>query len=61
MYFFSFRNITYHIGQILPILYNPQKPDDVNTIGTSNKADLVMLIIGLVIGVAGIFFVMLQK
>lgn len=57
----AYHSDTYHIGQILPILYNPQKPDDVNTIGTSNKADLVMLIIGLVIGVAGIFFVMLQK
>ena len=52
----AYHSDTYHIG-----LYNPQKPDDVNTIGTSNKADLVMLIIGLVIGVAGIFFVMLQK
>jgi len=57
----AYHSDTYHIGQILPILYNPNKPEEVNTIGTSNKADLVMLIIGLVIGVVGIVFVMLQK
>ena len=57
----AYHSDTYHIGQILPILYNPNKPEEVNTIGTSNKADLVMLIIGLVIGVIGIVFVMLQK
>lgn len=57
----AYHSDTYHIGQVLPILFNPRKPEEVNTVGTSNKADLVMFIIGLVIGVVGIFFVMLQK
>ena len=57
----AYRSDAYHIGQFLPVLYNPQKPEEVNTIGTSNKADLTLFIIGLVIGVVGIVFVMLQK
>jgi len=52
---------TYHLGQIIDILYNPQKPEEVNTIGTSNKTDVVLLVIGVVIGVAGVVILAVQK
>ncbi len=45
---------TYHVGQSVEIMYNPNKPTDINKMGSSNKADLVFLIIGVVIIIVGI-------
>lgn len=56
----AYQTSTYYLGQVIPILYNPQKPEEVNTLGSSNKADLVVLIIGIVIGVIGIVILVLQ-
>ncbi len=51
---------TYYVGQVMPILYNPQKPEEVNTLGKSNNADLVVLVIGIVIGVIGVVILVLK-
>ncbi len=45
---------TYQVGQALEIMYNPNKPTEINKQGTSNKADLIFLIIGVVIIIVGI-------
>lgn len=44
----------YTIGQKVELLVNPNKPSEINKKGTSNKADVVMLCIGVIIGVIGI-------
>ena len=56
----AYHSDTYQTGQIIRILYNPQKPEEVNTIGTSNKADIVMLAIGIIIGIIGVVILALQ-
>jgi glucose uptake protein GlcU len=50
---------TYTIGQTVEIVYNPEDPSEINTKGTSNKADIVMLCIGVVIGIVGMIFLMI--
>ena len=45
---------TYAIGQTVEIMVNPQKPSEINKKGKSNKADVVMLCIGVLIGIVGI-------
>ena len=50
---------TYHVGQTLEIMVNPDKPTEINKQGSSNKADLVMLVIGLVVILAGIVMLIL--
>ena len=50
---------TYTIGQTVEIVYNPKNPSEINTKGTSNKADIVMLCIGVVIGIVGMIFLMI--
>ena len=47
---------TYRVGQPIEIMVNPNKPEEINKQGSSNKTDLVMLVIGLVIIVIGIAF-----
>ena len=49
----GYRGDTYQIGQTIDIQYNPMNPEEINTLGTSNQADKVMLIIGIIIGVIG--------
>lgn len=49
----GYRGDTYQVGQTIDIQYNPENPEEVNTLGTSNQADKVMLIIGIIIGVIG--------
>mgnify|MGYP003592235123 CR=1 FL=1 len=49
----GYRGDTYQVGQTIDIQYNPVNPEEVNTLGTSNQADKVMLIIGIIIGVIG--------
>ena len=49
----GYRGDTYQVGQTIDIQYNPMNPEEVNTLGTSNQADKVMLIIGIIIGVIG--------
>ncbi len=44
---------TYHVGQAIDIMVNPNNPAEVNKLGSNNKADLVMLVIGIVIIVIG--------
>lgn len=44
---------TYRVGQSIDIMVNPSKPAEINKMGSSNKADLVMLVIGVVIILAG--------
>jgi hypothetical protein len=50
---------TYTIGQTVEIVYNPENPSEINTKGTSNKVDIVMLCIGVVIGIVGMIFLMI--
>jgi hypothetical protein len=47
---------TYHVGQSIEIMVNPNKPEEINKLGSSNKADLVMLVIGVVIIIIGVLF-----
>lgn len=49
----AYQGDTYQTGQTIDIQYNPKNPEKVNTLGASNKADKVMLIIGIVIGIIG--------
>lgn len=51
---------TYKIGQKVEIQYNPNKPAEINKKGLSNKADLVILCIGIVIGLAGVVILMMK-
>jgi len=50
----AYQGDVYQIGQTIDIQYNPQNPEKVNTLGASNKADKVMLIIGIAAGVIGV-------
>ena len=50
----AYQGDVYQIGQTLDIQYNPRNPEKVNTLGASNKADKVMLIIGIAAGVIGV-------
>lgn len=44
---------TYKVGQQVEVLYNPDKPEEINTKGVSNKADLIVLGVGVVIAIVG--------
>ena len=52
-YIEAYQGDTYLAGQTIDIQYNPRNPNKVNTSGESNKADTIMLIIGIVSGVVG--------
>ena len=43
----------YSIGQAVKIMVNPNRPSEINKKGASNKADVVMLCIGVFIAIAG--------
>ena len=47
---------TYIVGQPIEIMVNPNNPAEINKLGSNNKADLVMLIIGAVIIIIGLLF-----
>ena len=49
----GYRGDEYQVGQTIDIQYNPNNPEEINTLGTSNQSDKIMLIIGIVIGVIG--------
>ncbi len=51
---------TYHVGQTLEIMYNPDKPTEINKQISNTKADLVMLVIGLVVILIGIIMLVLK-
>jgi len=51
---------TYKIGQSVEIMYNPDKPSEINKQGSSNKADIVMLCVGIVIGLVGVVLLMFK-
>ena len=41
-------------------MYNPKKPIEINKKGLSNKADIVIMCIGVVIGVVGVVILLLK-
>lgn len=47
---------TYRVGQSIEIMVNPNNPAEINKQGSSNKADLVMLVIGVVVILIGFAF-----
>ncbi len=47
---------TYRVGQPIEIMVNPNNPAEINKQGSSNKADLVMLVIGVVVILIGFAF-----
>jgi hypothetical protein len=49
----AYQGNTFQTGQVIDIQYNPNNPEEVNTLGTNNHSDKVMLIIGIVIGAIG--------
>lgn len=51
---------TYRVGQSIDIMVNPSKPSEINKMGSSNKADLVMMVIGVVIIIAGAVMLAIQ-
>ena len=51
---------TYRVGQTIEIMVNPNKPTEINKSGSSNKADLVMLVIGVVIIIIGAVLLMVK-
>jgi len=48
------------VGQTLEIMYNPDKPTEINKQISNTKADLVMLVIGLVVILIGIIMLVLK-
>ena len=48
------------IGQTVEIMVNPSRPSEINKKGASNKADIVILCIGILIGVAGVVLLMVK-
>jgi len=56
----AYRADAYTIGQTVEIMVNPNKPSEINKKGSSNKADIVILWIGVLIGVAGTVLLMIE-
>ena len=56
----AYRADAYTIGQTVEIMVNPNKPSEINKKGSSNKADIVILCIGVLIGVAGAVLLMIK-
>lgn len=56
----AYNAATYTIGQTVEIMYNPDRPSEINKKGTRNKADIVILCIGVLIGVVGMVLLALQ-
>lgn len=54
----SYRADAYAVGQKVEIMVNPNRPGEINKEGTSNKADVVMLCIGVAIGIVGAVLLM---
>jgi len=51
---------TYKTGQSVEVMYNPNKPNEINKKGKSNTPDLIMLGIGILIGVIGVVLLALS-
>ena len=49
----AYNAATYTVGQKVEVMYNPNKPVEINKKGTSNKADVVILCIGVLIAIIG--------
>ncbi len=56
----AYHAATYTIGQAVEVMYNPDKPSEINTKGASNKADMVLFGIGILIGVIGVALLMFR-
>lgn len=50
---------TYTIGQMVGIMYNPKRPSEIYKKGRSNKADIIILSIGVLIAVVGVVLLMI--
>lgn len=50
----AYNSETFKVGQEVDVMYNPNKPSEINTLGVSNIAAFVVLGVGLLIGVSGI-------
>lgn len=50
----AYREDAYSVGQTVQVMVNPAKPSEINKKGKSNAVDLVMLVIGVLIGVVGV-------
>lgn len=50
----AYNDATYAVGQKVEVMYNPERPAEINKKGTSNKADIVILCIGVIIGIVGV-------
>jgi hypothetical protein len=51
---------TYTVGRTLELFYDPNDPSKINKMWTNNKADIVMLCIGIFIGAAGAVMLAIQ-
>ncbi len=60
-YIRAYHASTYAVGQKVEVRYNPNRPEEINRRGMSNKADLVMLGIGVVIGLAGVVMLIAKR
>lgn len=50
----AYRNDTYKIGNTIEVMYNLKKPSEINKKGSSNKADIILFCLGIVILIVGI-------
>lgn len=60
-YIRAYHASTYTVGQEVEVHYNPGRPEEINRRGLSNKADLVVLVIGLVIGLVGVAMLIVKR
>lgn len=56
----AYRADTYVPGQAVEVMVNPNKPSEINKKGMSNKADIVMLCIGVAIGIVGVVLLLFR-
>ena len=49
----------YTVGQSVNIMYNPNKPAEINKVGASNKMDFILMGVGVLIGLVGVIFLVL--
>ena len=49
----AYHAATYTIGQAVEVMYNPDKPSEINAKGASNKSDIVLFALGILIAIIG--------